>query len=162
MIRVELSEFVEWMKNMGYSNRTISDAVCKIIRLVNDKGAFIDMCREEVRNMYWNCSKYIRHSFVYAWSCFSEYLCKCKLDYIADEFMKWMIRKGYSKETAYSTSNKLKTLVRKFNCFCFSEDDIINSYFDRGRTKGAYLYSFRRFKEFVREIGYVVIIDDRR
>lgn len=158
MIQVELSDFMEWMKSVGYSNVTIRKVVPKLTKLVRDRTVYIDMCCEDVRKMYWGCSKYVRHSFVYAWDCFSRYLYKVKADCIVEMFRKYMVNKGYSETTAYYASCKIKTLAKKFNGFCFSDEDVIRVYRKRsGKTRRAYLYSLRRFKEFVRENGRVVI-----
>ncbi len=152
-----------WLKRIGYSDNTIRKVVSKLIKLVHENGAFIDLCLDDIREMYWDCTKYIRHSFVYAWDCFSRFLISAKIDYIMSEFRKWLINKGYSEATAYYCSCKIKTLVRRFNSFCFNDDDIRRK-FEKcsGKTRRTYLYSFRRFKEFVRELGYVVVIDNGR
>lgn len=157
MIVIDLDDFIKWLKSKEYSEYTIDKIVHKLTNLINI-GVRIDTCDDEIKEMFWNSTKSIRHSYLYAWYTLTNYLIYRKIDYILDEFSKWLLEKGYSERTALTLTNAIKTLTKIFNSFCISEDEIINRYrYYRNKTRSNYLYANRMFLDFAKSNGNIVI-----
>lgn len=159
--------FELWLRHKKYSDsyaKSCSSMVKNLLSKVNYRFVSLD----EVKSSKYYLSGKSRGAYNTSWNRFMEYLVENDLNsscdnilrvselykWIVDDFRRWMISKGYSKNYIRMTVTYIKFLINVIGGVIADVDYVRSKICNkRGRMRSKYVGAWKLFMEYLEDIG---------